>query len=93
MRHGAHRAGLAAALADADLALLHCAQPLAWDIDEVLRELPRSGGFFRTGEALVEALAQAARPGDHVLLMSNGAFGGVHATLAARLNNPSGGGS
>lgn len=93
MRAGAHRAGLAAALADADLAMLHCAQPLAWDIDEVLRELPRSGGFFDTGEALVDVLAKAARPGDHVLLMSNGAFGGVHATLAARLKNPSGGGS
>ncbi len=93
MRQGAHRAGLAGALAAADLALLHCAQPLAWDIDEVLRDLPRSGGFFHTSEALVEALAAVTRPGDHILLMSNGAFGGVHATLAARLKNPSGGGS
>jgi UDP-N-acetylmuramate: L-alanyl-gamma-D-glutamyl-meso-diaminopimelate ligase len=93
MRQGAHRAGLAGALAAADLALLHCAQPLAWDIDKVLRDLPRSGGFFHTSEALVEALAAVARPGDHILLMSNGAFGGVHATLAARLKNPSGGGS
>ncbi|WP_448509416.1 UDP-N-acetylmuramate:L-alanyl-gamma-D-glutamyl-meso-diaminopimelate ligase [Immundisolibacter sp.] len=93
MRQGAHRAGLAGALADANLALLHCAQPLAWDIEEVLRDLPRSSGFFDSSDALVDALALAARPGDHVLLMSNGAFGGVHATLAARLKNPSGGGS
>jgi UDP-N-acetylmuramate: L-alanyl-gamma-D-glutamyl-meso-diaminopimelate ligase len=91
MRAGAHRAGLAAALADADLALLHCAQPLAWDIDEVLRELPRGGGFFGDADALVQALAGAAQPGDHILLMSNGAFGGVHARLTERLKQASSG--
>ncbi|HEY0676062.1 MAG TPA: UDP-N-acetylmuramate:L-alanyl-gamma-D-glutamyl-meso-diaminopimelate ligase [Immundisolibacter sp.] len=92
MRAGAHRAGLAAALADADLALLHCAQPLAWDIDEVLRELPRGAGFFADAATLVPALAAAARPGDHILLMSNGAFGDVHAKLAARLKASQAGG-
>jgi UDP-N-acetylmuramate: L-alanyl-gamma-D-glutamyl-meso-diaminopimelate ligase len=91
MRAGAHRAGLAAALADADLALLHCAQPLAWDVGEVLRDLPR-GGFFSDTDALVDALA-AARPGDHVVLMSNGAFGGVHAKLVQRLNSSRAGGA
>ena len=85
MRAGAHRAGLAASLADADLALLHCAQPLAWSIDEVLRDLPDSAGFFSDADALVDALATAARPGDHILLMSNGAFGGVQTQLTARL--------
>ena len=93
MRAGAHRVGLAPALADADLALLHCAQPLAWDVDTVLRELPRSSGFFSDAGALVDALVAAARPGDHVLLMSNGAFGSVHATLARRLGQSSGGGA
>ena len=85
MRAGAHRAGLAAALADADLALLHCAQPLAWDIDEVLRDMPDSARFFSDADTLVDALAGAAWPGDHILLMSNGAFGGVQTRLAARL--------
>jgi UDP-N-acetylmuramate: L-alanyl-gamma-D-glutamyl-meso-diaminopimelate ligase len=28
--------------------------------------------------ALVQAIVQAVRPGDHVLVMSNGGFGGVH---------------
>jgi UDP-N-acetylmuramate: L-alanyl-gamma-D-glutamyl-meso-diaminopimelate ligase len=93
MRGGAHRAGLAAALADADLALLHSARPLAWDVDEVLRELTRSSGFFDDAEALVKALVKVARPGDHILLMSNGAFGGVHAKLAARLEQAQTGGN
>ena len=34
---------------------------------------------------LVEAVVAAARPGDHILCMSNGAFGGVHARLLAAL--------
>ena len=34
---------------------------------------------------MVEALAHVLRPGDHVLVMSNGGFGGVHAKLLQRL--------
>ena len=32
-------------------------------------------------DALVAAIVQAARPGDHVLCMSNGGFGGIHGKL------------
>ena len=35
--------------------------------------------------ALVEQVAAAARPGDHILCMSNGGFGGIHDKLLARL--------
>jgi len=37
-------------------------------------------------EALVEQVAQAARGGDHILCMSNGGFGGVHAKLLNVIN-------
>jgi UDP-N-acetylmuramate: L-alanyl-gamma-D-glutamyl-meso-diaminopimelate ligase len=36
-------------------------------------------------EALVAAVVAAAKPGDHVLCMSNGGFGGIHARLLAAL--------
>jgi UDP-N-acetylmuramate: L-alanyl-gamma-D-glutamyl-meso-diaminopimelate ligase len=36
-------------------------------------------------EALVEAIAGEARAGDHVLVMSNGGFGGIHDKLLRRL--------
>ena len=36
-------------------------------------------------DALVRAVVKAARPGDHVLCMSNGGFGGVHGRLLAQL--------
>ena len=35
--------------------------------------------------ALVAAIGAEARPGDHVLVMSNGGFGGIHEKLLARL--------
>jgi UDP-N-acetylmuramate: L-alanyl-gamma-D-glutamyl-meso-diaminopimelate ligase len=36
-------------------------------------------------DALVAAIVKAARPGDHVLCMSNGSFGGIHDKLLAAL--------
>jgi UDP-N-acetylmuramate: L-alanyl-gamma-D-glutamyl-meso-diaminopimelate ligase len=36
-------------------------------------------------EALLRAVRAAAQPGDHVLCMSNGGFGGVHGKLLAQL--------
>ena len=32
-------------------------------------------------DAMVAAIVKAARPGDHVLCMSNGGFGGIHDKL------------
>ena len=34
---------------------------------------------------LVAAIATAARPGDHVVIMSNGGFGGIHDKLLTQL--------
>ena len=34
-----------------------------------------------SNDALAAAVIAAARPGDHVLCMSNGSFGGIHAKL------------
>jgi UDP-N-acetylmuramate: L-alanyl-gamma-D-glutamyl-meso-diaminopimelate ligase len=36
-------------------------------------------------ETLVDAIVRDARPGDHLLVMSNGGFGGIHGKLLARL--------
>ncbi len=36
-------------------------------------------------DALVAEIARDARPGDQVLVMSNGGFGGIHARLLAAL--------
>ena len=40
-----------------------------------------------TVDALVAAIVKAARPGDQVLVMSNGGFGGIHDKLLAALQH------
>jgi UDP-N-acetylmuramate: L-alanyl-gamma-D-glutamyl-meso-diaminopimelate ligase len=42
---------------------------------------PGRANAFDDLEALVHAVAKEARPGDHILVMSNGGFGGVHQKL------------
>ncbi|MBU3597213.1 UDP-N-acetylmuramate:L-alanyl-gamma-D-glutamyl-meso-diaminopimelate ligase [Polynucleobacter bastaniensis] len=55
---------------------------LGWDLNEVLAPLNAKSDnravAFDDPSALVEAVANEARPGDHILVMSNGGFGGVH---------------
>jgi len=57
-------------------------ESLGWDLREVLLPLnttePNKALAFDELGDLVEAVAKEAQPGDHILVMSNGGFGGVH---------------
>jgi UDP-N-acetylmuramate: L-alanyl-gamma-D-glutamyl-meso-diaminopimelate ligase len=57
-------------------------ESLGWDLNEVLsplnaQELNKAKAFDEL-DTLVLAVAEEAKPGDHILVMSNGGFGGVH---------------
>jgi UDP-N-acetylmuramate: L-alanyl-gamma-D-glutamyl-meso-diaminopimelate ligase len=84
MKLGAMKAQLPWALEEADLAFCH-AGGLGWNAAEALRPLGARGVVSPTIDDLVSRIVAAARPGDHVLCMSNGGFGGVHAKLLAAL--------
>jgi UDP-N-acetylmuramate: L-alanyl-gamma-D-glutamyl-meso-diaminopimelate ligase len=84
MRLGVMKDRLAASLAAADRAYVYGAG-LGWDPAEALRPLGERARCFSELEPLVAAVAAEARVGDHVLVMSNGGFGGVHAKLLAAL--------
>ncbi|MGC9237061.1 MAG: UDP-N-acetylmuramate:L-alanyl-gamma-D-glutamyl-meso-diaminopimelate ligase [Thiomonas sp.] len=84
MKLGAMKAQLPGALAAADLSFGYCGG-LGWNLDEALRPLgPKARAFDDLG-ALVSAVTDAAQPGDRVLVMSNGGFGGVHDRLLQAL--------
>ncbi len=53
-----------------------------------LTERGRSAEQLPSVEAIVEELARLAQPGDTIALLSNGAFGGIHGKLLARLAQP-----
>jgi len=58
---------------------------LGWDLPAAVASLEPRVRFASTVDALVEGLADDSRPGDHVLVMSNGGFGGLHDKLLAEL--------
>ena len=80
MKLGTMKAALPASLAQADEVFCYAAN-LGWDAGEALVPLGRRAHVHDELGALVDAVTRAARPGDHIVVMSNGAFGGVHARL------------
>ena len=84
MKLGTMKAELPGSLADADQVFCYGAN-LGWDAAEALAPLGAQAQTFDQLDALVAAVRQAARTGDHVLVMSNGGFGGVHGKLLAAL--------
>ena len=84
MKMGVMKDALPRSLAAADLVFCYT-EGLGWDAAKVLA--PLGAKLVCAGELgkLVDSVAEAARPGDQVLVMSNGGFGGIHAKLLARL--------
>jgi len=84
MKLGTMAAQLPASLKDADLAFCHTGG-LDWDAAAALAPLGERGHTAGTVAALVQQVAAAALPGDHIVCMSNGSFGGIHPLLLAAL--------
>ena len=84
MKRGEMKAQLPWALEEADLAF--CLQgDYGWSATEALAPMGAQAVVANTVDALVAAIVRAARPGDQVLEMSNGAFGGIHEKLLLAL--------
>lgn len=92
MKLGAMASRLPAALGCADLVFCYAPDQgkhaLGWNAREVLAPLSDGGKpvqIIDAIDALVAAIARAAQPGDQVVIMSNGGFGGVHDKLLAAI--------
>jgi UDP-N-acetylmuramate: L-alanyl-gamma-D-glutamyl-meso-diaminopimelate ligase len=77
MKLGVMKNALPASLKEADLVFCFSAN-LGWDATEALAPISNKTQIHDDLKQLVTAITQAAKPGDHVLVMSNGGFGGVH---------------
>nr|WP_315238886.1 UDP-N-acetylmuramate:L-alanyl-gamma-D-glutamyl-meso-diaminopimelate ligase [uncultured Albidiferax sp.] len=86
MKLGAMKAQLPWSLEDADLAFCHSGG-LDWDARSALEPMGDRAQVADTVDALVAQVVAAAQPGDHILCMSNGGFGGIHAKLLSSLQN------
>ncbi|MBH2009927.1 MAG: UDP-N-acetylmuramate:L-alanyl-gamma-D-glutamyl-meso-diaminopimelate ligase [Xanthomonadaceae bacterium] len=87
MKLGTMTAQLPWSLERADLAFCH-AGGLDWDARAALATMGERAQVADNLEQLLAQVKAAARPGDHLLCMSNGGFGGIHAKLLAALTQP-----
>jgi UDP-N-acetylmuramate: L-alanyl-gamma-D-glutamyl-meso-diaminopimelate ligase len=85
MKLGVHREQIAPALALADRAWFLNSPDLGWDLPSAVAALEPRASFAASVDDLVKGLAAEGRPGDHILVMSNGGFGGLHDKLLAAL--------
>ena len=80
MKLGSMKAALPGSLAEADQVFCY-GGGVEWDVAAALAPL---GGKLHTGndfDAFVQSILSNARSGDHILVMSNGGFGGIHQKL------------
>lgn len=63
-----------------------CPANLGWDLNEVARDCTSPAQVHDNLDSLIAAIQALATPGSHVLIMSNGGFGGLHGKLASALS-------
>ncbi len=84
MKLGTMKAQLPWSLEEADLAFCHSGG-LGWDASEALLEMGERAVVSDNIDTLVSKVVKAAQPGDQILCMSNGGFGGIHDKLLKAL--------
>lgn len=80
MKLGVMKQALPESLRDADLVFCYGAN-LGWSAQEALQPIAHKSQVFDDLPAMVQAICQVAQSGDHILVMSNGGFGGIHQQL------------
>jgi UDP-N-acetylmuramate: L-alanyl-gamma-D-glutamyl-meso-diaminopimelate ligase len=84
MKMGVMKETLAPSLAGADLVFCYTGG-IGWDAKGALATLGNKANCFDDIEKIVTAVVAASRPGDQIVTMSNGGFGGIHGKLLRAL--------
>jgi UDP-N-acetylmuramate: L-alanyl-gamma-D-glutamyl-meso-diaminopimelate ligase len=84
MKLGVMKQALPGSLAGADRVFCYSGG-LGWDATAALTPLGPKASVHADLQQLIDEIARARRSGDHVLIMSNGGFGGIHEKLLKRL--------
>lgn len=85
MKMGVNKNELAPSLARADEVFLFQPQHISWQVSDIAEACMSPAQWSADVDTLVEMVAKAAHPGDCILVMSNGGFGGIHQKLLDRL--------
>jgi UDP-N-acetylmuramate: L-alanyl-gamma-D-glutamyl-meso-diaminopimelate ligase len=85
MRLGGHGEQLAASTVDADRVYWFQPPGMDWSLEAIVAQSPVPAEVAGDIDELVRQVATQARPGDQVVIMSNGSFGGIHQKLLVQL--------
>ncbi len=85
MRQGIHKDELAPALADADQCIIFRPEGLAWDLVDATRSLGDKCQVHNTIHSIVDEIKTMAVTDDHIVIISNGSFDGIHQKIINRL--------
>lgn len=86
MRTGVHKEKIQEALRTADSIVCKKTE-LDWGLEEVLKRCTQPTAIYNDVDTLVAALVPTLQSGDHVVVMSNSGFGGIHQKLIAAIEN------
>jgi UDP-N-acetylmuramate: L-alanyl-gamma-D-glutamyl-meso-diaminopimelate ligase len=85
MRMGQHREALPDATAAADSVYWYQPAGLDWDLSDVVEACPVEAHLCSDTAEMISRVLAVSQPGDHVVIMSNGGFDGIHQRLVAEL--------
>jgi UDP-N-acetylmuramate: L-alanyl-gamma-D-glutamyl-meso-diaminopimelate ligase len=85
MKLGTHKTALAQSLVGADRVFVYQSPEVKWDVTDAMIPLGALATVHDEMQRLVAAIVAESRPGDHLVLMSNGSFGGLHDRLLTAL--------
>jgi UDP-N-acetylmuramate: L-alanyl-gamma-D-glutamyl-meso-diaminopimelate ligase len=85
MKLGTHSSALAGALSQADQVWMYQGPNVTWDVAGSVATLGKRAETVKDLDQLITHLDASLVSGDHVLIMSNGGFGGIHGKLLDRL--------
>ena len=81
MKMGVHKEDIAPALEKADAVFLFQPDTIPWKVAEIAKHLTQPAYDSDNLDDLVHLIVAEAKPTDHILVMSNGSFGGIHQKL------------
>lgn len=87
MRMGIHKSQLATASSAADQVLWYQPQGVSWDLQDVVQASQNQAKLYQSTDAIISSLCEQLEEGDHVVIMSNGGFEGIHNRLLKQLKS------
>ncbi len=87
MKSGVHQETLPSALHDADVVFVFHPDDIQWSLANLEKACHQPCFINQDVEQLVVAIVEQVKPGDTIVVMSNGGFGGIHQKLLAALGD------